>query len=403
MAAFDYVALDGRGKKVSGVLEADSSRLVRQALRDKGLFPVDINQTKEKRQSSGSFSFAPNMSVADLSLMTRQLATLIGSGMPLEESLRALAEQSEKPKVKSMVMAIRSKVLEGYSLADALTEFKRAFPPLYRATVAAGEKSGNLDLVLNRLADYVEDQHETNKKVKQSAVYPALLVIISISVVVFLLNSVIPKILGVITKKGAELPKPTQIVIGLSEFLQAYWIHMIVAAALVFILFTLWNKNTERRKKTHAVLLKLPLLGKISRGFSSSRYASTLAILTSSGVPLVEAMHIGNEVVENLVIKESLVVAAKKVSEGGSLSVALKETGFFPPMMVYMIASGEASGELDSMLERTSKSQEQGLKDLISTVVGLMEPLVLVLMGGIILMIVMAVVLPMLQLNQMVG
>ena len=202
MAAFDYKALDERGKKVSGVIEADSARLVRQMLRDKGLFPQEIEQAKEKRSGSGEgfFNFSPSLAVTDLSLLTRQLSTLIGSGMPLEESLRALAEQSEKKKIRSMVMAIRSKVLEGYTLADSLAEFKRAFPPLYRATVAAGEKSGNLDVVLNKLADYVEDQSETLRKVKQGATYPVILMLVSVGVIV-----TVGVLVGVAVKVGVDV------------------------------------------------------------------------------------------------------------------------------------------------------------------------------------------------------
>ncbi len=399
MAAFNYQAVNAKGKKLKGVLESDSAKQARQQLRDQGLLPIEVDQASEQSQSSASgFSFlSPSMSVADLSLITRQLATLVASGLPLEECLRALADQSEKKRIRSIIMAVRSKVLEGYGLAESLGSFKRAFPPLYRATVSAGEKSGNLDAVLERLADYVESQQETRSRITQAATYPAILLLVAIGVVVLLLVQVMPGLIDSMMASGQELPAPTLFLLGLSEGLQAWWWLILLCIAFLVLALRQWNQAEPRRAKTHALLLRLPLVGKILRGFNVGRYTSTLAILTRSGVPLVDAMQIAAQVVSVLPMSYALERAMKQVKEGGSLSLSLKESRFFPPMMVHMIASGEKSGELDQMLERSAAAQERTVKDLVTTIVTLFEPLILLILGSVVLFIVLSVVLPMTQ------
>lgn len=400
MAAFNYIAVDNKGKTKKGVLEADSPRQVRQLLREKGLLPTDVEQAKEKPSGSGLSLFSPSLSVAQLSLITRQLSTLVMSGLPLEECLNAAAEQAESARIRSMLMAVRSKLLEGYTLADSLANFPRAFPKLYRSTVSAGEQSGNLGLVLDRLADYVDGQNETRNKIQNASIYPAILLTAAIGVLVFLLTTIIPKLTTSLTSNGRELPGATQFVLALSGFLTAWWWALLIGLFAAIVTFWLWNKTDNRRYKTHRLLLKLPLIGKMAKGFNTSRYASTLAILTSSGVPLVDAMRIAEEVVENLPIQKAMREAAKKVSEGGSLSVALKESGYIPPMMVHMVASGERSGEVDNMLARVADSQERSLKDLIGVLVSLFEPAMLVIMGGMVMLIVSAVIMPIMQASQ---
>lgn len=399
MAAFNYQALASNGKKVKGILEADSAKQVRQQLRDQGLLPVEVEQASEQSSGSGlSFQlFSPSMSVADLSLLTRQLATLVGSGLPLEECLRAVADQSETKRVRSIMMAVRSRVLEGYGLAESMGSYKRAFPTLYRATVSAGEKSGNLDAVLERLADYVENQQETRARITQAATYPAILLLVAISVVILLLVKVMPGLIDSLVASGQELPGPTLFLLNVSQGLQQWWWLMLLALALMILGLYQFNKADTRRVKTHSVLLALPLIGKIMRGFNIGRYTSTLAILTRSGVPLVDAMQIATQVVAVLPMRYALEKAMKQVKEGGSLSQATKDTRFFPPMMVHMIASGEKSGELDQMLERSAQAQERTVKDLVTTIVTLFEPLILLILGSVVLFIVLSVVLPMTQ------
>ena len=402
MAAYDYVALDERGKKKKGILEADSARQIRQQLRDKGWFVESVTVSQKQRnktQSSGLF--LPSIGVADLALVTRQLATLVGSGMPLEECLKAAADQSEKNKVRSLILNVRSKVLEGFSLASALKEYPRAFPVLYQATVDAGEHSGHLDQVMNRLADYMEDQQQIRKKVQIASIYPTILILVAMGIIVFLLNSVVPQIVTAITSGGTELPGPTQALLATSDWVQKYWVHSLVGAILLWIFGFWFNKTKERRIRTHRLLLKLPLVGRISRGFNTARYVGTVAMLSGSGVPLVEAMKIASQVVSNLEIQTRVARAAISVSEGGSLHKALSEAGYFRPMMLHMIGSGEISGDLDAMLQKTADAEDRQVQDLISTLLGLLEPLMLIVMGGIVLVIVLAIVLPIMQMNSM--
>ncbi|KZY74752.1 type II secretion system protein GspF [Oleiphilus sp. HI0071] len=403
MAAFDYVALDQRGRKQKGVLEADSARQVRQLLRDKGWMPLEANQAVEKKGSNGLLVRRKGLSVRDLALITRQIATLVQSGIPIEETLTAVASQSEKPAIRSMILAIRSKVMEGFTLADSLAEYPGAFPKLYRSTVAAGEAAGHLDLVLNRLADYTESRQAARQKIQLAAIYPIILSVVAIAIVVFLLTYVVPDIIEVFINNGQALPPLTQGLLNVSDFLAAWGGALAVLMFLAFVVFRYMLRKKSFRFAWHKQLLMMPFVKKLSRGTNTAQFASTLSILTSSGVPLVEAMKISSEVLGNDCLKGSLQVAAQQVSEGASLHKALDNTGYFPPMMVHMIASGESSGELDQMLERTSSHQESDLAALIETIVGLFEPLMLLFMGAVVLVIVLAIMLPILGMSNLVG
>ncbi len=405
MAAFDYKALDDKGRQKKGVLEADSARQVRQLLRDKGWAPLSVEQTAEQSSSNASIGFkraGRGLSVSDLALLTRQLATLIQSAIPVEEALSAVSEQSEKPHIRSMMLAIRAKVLEGYTLADSLGEFPKAFPSLYRSTVSAGEHAGHMDLVLNRLADYMEGRQQARQKIQLAAIYPAILTVVAISIVIFLLSYVVPDIISVFVRNGQKLPTLTQLILNMSDFIVNYGAYIFVVLIAAGFGFNFMMKKDAFRYKVHKQMLSMPFISKISKGMNTARFASTLSILNSSGVPLVDAMRISGEVLSNDCLKASVAEAAQKVSEGVSLHVALEQTGYFPPMMLHMIASGEASGELDQMLERTSRNQENDLEGLISTLVGLFEPLMLLLMGGVVLIIVLAIMLPILTMSNLV-
>ncbi len=403
MPAFDYKALDRRGKQTNGVIEADSARAVRQQLRDKGMAPLAVEPAAERRSQSASFSRRGSLSAADLALVTRQLATLIQSGIPIEQALSAAAQQSEKPAMKSMMIAIRAKVMEGYTLADSLAEYPRAFPRLYRSTVAAGEHAGHLDLVLNRLADYTEARQEARQKIQLAAIYPIILSVVAIAIVVFLLTYVVPDIIEVFVKQGQELPTLTRVMLSASDFLSTWGIWLLLSLILAGIAFRMSLRAEGNRMRFHRALLNLPALKGMVRGVNTARYASTLSILTTSGVPLVDAMRIAGEVLGNDYLRARLKDAAQKVSEGGSLNKALEQTGFFPPMMLHMIASGESSGELDSMLERTARMQENTLQSKIAAMVGLFEPLMLLVMGVVVLIIVLAIMLPILNMSNLVG
>jgi general secretion pathway protein F len=403
MPAYTYTALDARGKQKRGMLEADAPRSVRHQLRGRGLTPLSVTPAMEKSASFSPLRKGSSLSTPDLALITRQLATLIQSGIPIEQALSATAQQTEKTHIRGMLIAIRAKVMEGYSLADSLSEFPRAFPRLYRSTVSAGEHAGHLDLVLNRLADYTEASQEARQKIQLAAIYPIILSVVAIAIVVFLLTYVVPDIIEVFVRQGQELPGLTRVMLAFSEFLGAWGVYLAAFLGIGLLGFRFALTKPGFRLKVHKRLLHLPLLKGMVRGTSTARYASTLSILTTSGVPLVEAMRIAGEVLSNDYLRQQLREAARKVSEGGSLHRSLDQTGYFPPMMVHMIASGEASGELDSMLERTARMQENTLQSKIAAIVGLFEPMMLLVMGVVVLIIVLAIMLPILNMSNLVG
>jgi general secretion pathway protein F len=406
MAAFDYVALDQRGRKQKGVLEADSSRQMRQLLRDRGLTPLTIEASSAKQQQQQkSFSnlLASHISVKELALFTRQLATLVQASLPLEEALSATAAQTSKPKVRSLILSVRSKVMEGHSLASSLADFPRAFPAIYRATVAAGEKSGFLDQILNRLADYTEASHESRQKIMMALLYPVILFVLAVLIVSGLMVYVVPDVVEVFVDTGQQLPALTIGLMAVSDFISSYGLYLLIAlTALAFGLRYLLQQPALRLH-WHRRLLKLPIIGRFSATTDTARFASTLSILTASGVPLVDAMKISEDVLSNQWLKRLVNEATRKVTEGSSLNKALSQAEYFPPMMVHMIASGEASGELGTMLQRVAASQEREVQNFIGIMLGLFEPFMLLAMGLSVLLIVLAILLPILNLNQLVS
>ena len=406
MAAYEYLALDQEGKQHQGTMEADSSRHVRQILRDRQWTPLSVDtvdEHKKKSQSSFPTLFIRGVSAVELATLTRQLATLIQAAMPVEEALQAVASQQEKRRLKNILLAIRSKVLEGYTLAQSLEAFPQLFPQMYRATVAAGEHAGYLDKVLNRLADYTEARMQSIQKIQQALLYPIILMVVALGIVSFLLGYVVPDVVKVFTDTGQALPTITVALIATSEGFQAYWpLLLLVIVSAIFIAHQALKKPSIRLSWDR-LILRLPILGRFSRSFSASRFASTLSILTRSGVSLVEALMIAAQVVENRAIRGAVIESAQKVSEGASLNKALSGTGYFPPLMLHMISSGESTGELDEMLERTASNQQLELNGRISMLLGLFEPLMLVVMGGVVMVIVLAILLPILNMNQLLN
>ncbi|HJE28576.1 MAG TPA: GspF family T2SS innner membrane protein variant XcpS [Pseudomonas nitrititolerans] len=404
MAAFEYVALDPRGRQQKGLIEADSPRQARQLLRDKQWSPLEVKQARARESSgTGGFSFGRGLSARDLALVTRQLATLVQAALPIEEALRAAAAQSGSQKIKSMLLAVRGRVMEGHSLAASLREYPSAFPELFRATVAAGEHAGHLGLVLDQLADYTDQRQQSRQKIQLALLYPVILLVASLAIVVLLLGYVVPDVVKVFVNTGQELPALTTGLIAVSEVVQRWgWLIMLGIVALA-IGMRQALRDPSIKLRWHSFILRLPLVGRLVRATNTARFASTLAILTRSGVPLVDALGIAAAVIGNLRIRERVVEAAQRVREGGSLTRALEATGEFPPMMLHMIAAGEKSGELDQMLARTARNQENDLAAQISLLVGLFEPFMLVFMGAVVLVIVLAILLPILSLNQLVG
>ena len=401
MPAYQYKAMDAQGKSQQGILEADSARQIRQQLRDKSLLPIEV--TPVQRQTVGQRrGWQKGLSAYDLALVTRQLSVLLAAAIPIEQALQAVAKQSEKPHVKALMMAVRGKVLEGYSLATALQEAGN-FPAIYIATIAAGERSGHLDLILNQLADYTENRFAMQKKIQGALVYPIILLIMAISVVVGLMTFVVPKIVKVFEQSEQALPWITQVVLGASNLLTQWWWLILALILGAFIMLVKFIKTSAGRASFDSLVLRMPIFGKLSRSLNASRFASTLSILVRSGVPLVEALAIGGAVTTNVHIKQRIEQATEKVTEGASLSSQLERTNYFPPMMVQMIKSGENSGELDNMLTRAADMQQNEATNMISTLLSLLEPLMLVLMGVIVMTIVMAVMLPIVNMNDLAG
>ncbi|GGA88697.1 type II secretion system protein GspF [Neiella marina] len=410
MAVFQYKAISAEGKQTKGIEEAESARQARQQLRERGLMPTQLTEVADNRsaksdQAKPSFRsrFRGKISTTDLSLMTRQLATLVQSGLPIEESLHAVAQQSEKQRIASMIMAVRARVLEGHSLADSLRGFPQIFDELFCATVAAGEKSGHLDEVLNRLADYNEKRQDTRGKVIQALVYPIVLTVIAIGVISLLLAVVVPKVVEQFLHMGQTLPLATRILIGASDFVRDYGIFVLVGIMLLAVAIQRILSIERQRFRWHQVQLKLPVAGKVVRGLNTARFARTLSILTASAVPLLDAMRIAGDVLLNLQMKEALRKASDRVREGSSLRASLQETKLFPPIMLHMIASGEKSGELEQMLGRAADNQDREFDSAMTIALGLLGPLVLVAMAAVVLFIVVAILQPILEMQNLVG
>ena len=406
MPAFEYVALNPQGKEIKGILEADSARQLRQTLRDQALTPMQVepsNKQFDKGSNQNGFSlFAPKLKALDRVLFTRQLSTLLASSMPIEESLNAIAQQNEKQSNKALIMGIRSRVLEGNSLAQSLLEYPSSFSNLYCSSVAAGEQSGFLDQVLDNLSNYLEREHESYRNVEMALMYPIILLIVAFVIVGALMVYVLPDMIDVIENTGQTLPWATTLLISVTELLKSFW-WVLLCGILALSLFIRGILNREKvRLIWDAYKFSLPIIGKIIRSSNSARFSNTLSILTKSGIPLVDAMKIASEVVANKALQTDLRTATQDVVEGKSLRESLENISHFPPMMMHMIGSGEQSGELDQMLARVAEYQQAEVERLVSTLVKLFEPAMMIIMGGTVLFIVMAVLLPILSMNQIV-
>jgi len=403
MGAFEYTAVDKSGRQSRGVLEGDTARTVRQTLRERGLLPVAVAEVSEKTPSGRrSLSFRRGVSPMDLALVTRQLATLVRSSMPLEESLLAVSQQSEKPRLKSILLGVRSRVMEGHTLADGLAEFPQAFPELYRATVAAGEHSGFLDSILERLADYAESRQQLRQRISHAMIYPIILTVMALLIVSGLLVYVVPQVVGVFESSGQELPGLTTGLIALSDFLRANGIWVLILVVILTLAARQLLRRPGPRRRYDRMLLRLPIIGRLVRGINTARFTRTLSILAASGVPVLEALRIAAEVINNVPMREAVDDTAVRVREGAPIGASLGATRLFPPMTMHLISSGEASGELENMLERAAVNQEQEVDSLIATLLSIMEPAMILLMGAIVLVIVLAILMPIFELNQLI-
>jgi general secretion pathway protein F len=403
MGAFEYVALDKRGKESKGLIEGDTPKHVRQMLRERHLLPVKVSEVAQKESKrQASFSLRRGLSAGELALLTRQLATLSQAGLPLEEALLAVSQQNENPRAQSILLGVRSRVMEGHTLADGLADFPQAFPELYRATVAAGEQTGHLDAVLERLAEFTETRQLLQQQVRNALIYPIALVVTAVAIISFMLAYVVPKVVYIFENYDQELPLLTRIMIGASDFIRDYWFLLIGATVLLFFGIRQLLKKEGPRRQYHHLLLRLPIVAKLTRGINTARFTQTLSILAGSGVPILESLRIASQVVVNMPMREAVEEAALRIREGGMISRSLASSKLFPPMTTHLISSGEASGKLEEMLSRAATNQEREVDGLISTLLGIMQPLLVIVMAFIVLLIVLAILLPIFEINNLI-
>lgn len=401
MEAFQYQALDATGRKVSGVVQADTARQARAQLRAQGLLPSMVGPV-HARERAGT-RWARGISAAELSLVTRQLATLLGSGLTMEQALNALIEAATEPATREVLTGVKTEVTSGLSLAGALGAYEKSFPDFYRALVHGGEESGALPTVLQHLADYLDSRQALKQKTGLALLYPVLVTIVALAIVTGLLVYVVPQVVQVFQQSRQSLPLLTRALIALSDFLRATWPYIVATVVGVALAARYTLRREGPRRRWHAFLLRLPWLGTLIRGVNTSRFASTLAILVGGGVPLLSALASGARVVTNLVLRDAVERAIERVREGASLARSLGETRAFPPLLIHLVASGEVSGKLEQMLERAAHLETQALERRLAVFLTLLEPVMILVMGGVVLMIVLAILLPIIEINQLVS
>lgn len=402
MSAFSYEALNAAGRPEQGVLEGDSARQVRGMLRERGLTPLRVEAVQATQDSARRAWFGQSISTAQLALTTRQFATLLAAGLTIEQSLNALIEQAEHVRLRQILAGLRTGVLSGQSLAAAMRPYDSAFPELYRTLVSAGEDAGKLDQVMLSLADYTEERHALRQKILQAMIYPILVTLVALCVVIGLLTSVVPQVVRVFESTHQALPWLTRALIHSSDFLRATGLWWLAGLLLFSIFANRLLRQEQWRWRRDVWLLRLPLVGRILRDLNATRLASTLAILTGGGVPLLKALEAADGVMTSLPMRRAVEQTQREVREGGSLYQALKRSGQFPPMMLHLINSGESSGQLVPLLDRAAKQLSRELEGWINSLTRLLEPLMIVVMGAVVLIIVLAILLPILEMNQIV-
>lgn len=405
MASFEYKALDAAGKIVKGSLEGDSPRHIRQLLRDRKLTPMEVRAIDQQRNSltSAGQLFAPVIQSADLALLTNQLHTLLKAGMPLAQALKAVSGQAEKKTTRRFLASLYSKVIEGHSFAQALSVSQYRVSSEYIATVKAGEESGHLEQVLSRLSESIQQQEKIRKKIQTAMIYPSIMVVMSILIVLFLMVYVVPKVVTVFDNMSQALPPLTQGLLSASEFLQMHWSMLLILLVILVIGYKLLMKKTAWQFRRDQFWLSLPVMRKFLIYASSARWARTLGVLLASGVAATDALKISAEVMTQLPLKQKILQMVDEVREGKRLQDAMQTAGFFPPLLLNLVQTGEGSGQLDTMLLEGAAHYESEVENAATTLISLVEPLMILIMGGVVLTIVLAIMLPIFEMNQMVG
>ena len=410
MASYQYQALDSASRTKHGVLQADTERQVADQLQAKGLVPLllerhsqPVSPAQKPTHKKNRVLFARRLTNSDLCLVTQQLATLLEASLPLDDALKAIIEQSHKKVVKATLSQVLSQVTEGLSLAQALAFHPKSFPEAYIATVAAGEQSGHLAQVLMRLSSYTQQVQETQSRIQLALLYPSIIMLVALGVLTLLLTYVVPQVIEVIVNMDQKLPTLTVGLIAVSNFLKNQGMYLLLAGLIALAALNLVLKQHHLRLKIHKGLLKLPILGPYLAIFNAARFSKTLALLTSSGVPIVEAFEGAQAVVNNLFIRQQIIEAGLVIREGSSIFLALKPRSILPPIALHLLASGETSGRLAQMLDQAADQLDTQLQRSIGIALSLIEPLMMLVMGGLVLVIVMAILLPIFDMNQMVG
>ncbi|WP_454734289.1 type II secretion system inner membrane protein GspF [Cupriavidus pauculus] len=404
MPAYRYEAADAAGRVDRGVIEADSPKQARSQLRARGLTPITVDPLAGAglAQRSGRSMFVRRLSTQEQALFTRQLASLIVSGLPLDEALGALADQAERQYVHELLAGIRAEVMGGSSLSVALAQHPKDFPDIYRALVSAGEHSGHLGVVLERLATYIETRNALTSKIRLAFTYPAIVTVVAFAIVIFLLSYVVPQVVSVFANTKQKLPTLTIVMLWLSDFVRNWWWAGLILIGIIVAILRSLLKQPDIRLSWHRWLLTAPLVGKLIRGYNTARFASTLAILVSAGVPILRSLQAAGETLTNVALKTNVDDATTRVREGASLARALAAQNQFPPVLVHLIRSGEATGNLPVMLERAATGEGQELERRTLFLTSLLEPLLILTMGVMVLMIVLAVLMPIIEINQLV-
>ncbi|MFC1823019.1 type II secretion system inner membrane protein GspF [Thermodesulfobacteriota bacterium] len=407
MAVYEYKALNTKGKEIGGIIEAESLISAGQVLKKQALYPIAVNETTEKtfekrRHEISLSAIFERITKSDVAVFTTQFSALIEAGMPVVDSFDIVIQQTEKESMKKMLSVVKEEVNKGVTLADAFNLFPRHFTPLFINMIRAGEESGSLEIVLRRLAEFLQSQLEVRSRIMATLAYPVLMLIVGITVVFFLMSFVIPTVTGIFEEMEQVLPWPTVILLGVSGFIRQAWIYMLFGLIALFLFYRRYKTTTKGKREIDRLKLKIPLVGKQYKKMIMARFTRTLGTLLTNGVPIVTAFDIVKNIIDNAIISKEIEKARDDIQEGKEISRPLARSGIFPPVVVNMIGVGEKSGQLEEMLNRSSKIMEAELENALKKMMSLLEPTMILFMGLVAAFVVIAILLPIFEMNQLI-